>query len=258
MIPLERQRSILRQLEQQPSVSIADLVQELDVSHMTVRRDIRRLEELGKVISVPGGVSRPERLALDLSHEVKEGLQPAAKQAIARKAAGQVQPGNVVFLDAGTTTLAIARELAEVPQLVIVTNDLAIALAVCESGNSQLYFVGGSVDKSNQSSQGSTAAAQIAQFNVDVAFVSTSSFDLRGISVPSDAKQAVKKAIRAGAVRTILASDSSKYGRVASLQALKLTDFDAIICDDELPESAAEGIRDLGVSLVLANEHPQH
>lgn len=251
MIPLERQRAILNMVEGQGSVSINNLVDKLGVSHMTVRRDIHRLEELGRVVTVPGGVSRPERLALDQSHTVKEGLQPAEKLAIARAAADHVQPGNVVFLDAGTTTLAIAQSLASMPNMVFVTNDLSIAVALSEGSRSELYFAGGALDRANLSSDGSLTARMIGMFNIDVAFMSTSSFDLRGTSVPSDAKLAVKSAIKDSATRTILVSDSSKYGKVASLQAVKLTDFDGIITDSNLADSAVETIKELGIPLTL-------
>lgn len=255
VIPLERQRAILQMLQEQGSVSITSLVEALGVSHMTVRRDIHRLEELGRVVSVPGGVSRPERLALDQSHTVKEGLQQAQKLAIARAAAEQVQPGNVVFLDAGTTTLSIAQYLAPMPNMVFVTNDLSIALSLSERSSNELYFAGGALDRANLSSDGSLTARMIAQFNVDVAFMSTSSFDLRGTSVPTDAKLAVKRAIKETAARTILVSDSSKYGRVASLQAVKLTDIDGIITDSGLADSAVEKIKELGIPLTLVDPH---
>lgn len=255
MIPLERQRAILKMLDEQGSVSINNLVDSLGVSHMTVRRDIHRLEELGRVVSVLGGVSRPERLALDQSHTVKEGLKQAEKLAIAQAAVERIQPGNVVFLDAGTTTLAIAHRLAPMPNLIFVTNDLSIALSLSERSTNELYFAGGALDRANLSSDGSLTAGMVAQFNVDVAFTSTSSFDLRGTSVPTDAKLAVKRAIKASAAQTILVSDSSKYGRIANLRAVKLTDIDEIITDSGLADSAVEKIKELGIPLTLAVPH---
>ncbi|MCY0906577.1 DeoR/GlpR family DNA-binding transcription regulator [Arthrobacter sp. H14-L1] len=253
MIPLERQRAILQMLGDQGSVSINSLVEALGVSHMTVRRDIHRLEEMGRVVSVLGGVSRPERLALDQSHTVKEGLKQAEKLAIAQAAVGRVQPGNVVFLDAGTTTLAIAHLLAPMPNMVFITNDLSIALSLAERSSNELFFAGGALDRANLSSDGSLTARMVAQFNVDVAFTSTSSFDLRGTSVPTDAKLAVKRAIKDSAARTILVCDSSKYGRVANLHAVKLTDIDEIITDSGLADAAVEKIKELGIPLTLAD-----
>ena len=77
MIPVERQRTILRVLAEQGTASIPDLVDLLGVSHMTVRRDIAALEGQGRVASVSGGVTQPSRLALDDSHAVMAGLHTA-------------------------------------------------------------------------------------------------------------------------------------------------------------------------------------
>jgi len=251
VIPLERQRTLLRLLEERGTISINELVSELDVSHMTVRRDIHRLEELGRVVSVTGGVSLPVRLALDQAHDVKTGLQRAPKAAIARAAVKEAAPGALVFLDAGTTGLAIGHLLAERSDLTFVTNDLAIASHLSDRGASQLYFAGGRIDRANRSSEGLAAAEAVAAFNIDVAFMSTASFDLRGTSVTSEEKRAVKRAIKDSALRTVLVTDSTKYGKVAPLRALPLTDFDEIVTDSGLPASAIDGITRMDVPLTL-------
>lgn len=255
MIPLERQRRILRRVEERHTMAINDLVEELDVSHMTIRRDIRQLEEAGRVVSVPGGVSLPQRLSLDDSHVAKESLRREEKLAIAHIAAARVSPGDVLYLDAGTTTLAIAGQLASIEGLTIITNDLAIATLLSEQSQAELFFAGGALDKTNLSAEGGLAARAIAGFNIDAAFMSTSSFDLRGITVPSDAKLSVKRAVLGAASRTYLVSDSSKYGRVASLRAIALGDFVEIITDSDLPVTAADQIRTLGATLTLAPKH---
>lgn len=251
MIPLDRQRALLRLLEERGTLTIAELVTALGVSHMTVRRDIRRLEDLGRVVSVTGGVSLPVRLALDQAHDVKAGLERGAKAAIARAAESDVHSGAVVFLDAGTTTLAIAHLLAERSDLTFVTNDLAVATHLADRGAGELFLAGGRIDRANRSSEGTTAAEAIAGFNIDVAFMSTPSFDLRGTSVTSEEKRTVKRAIKDSSARTVLVTDSTKYGRVAPLRALALTDFDDIVTDTDLPESAVEGIARLEAPLTL-------
>ena len=251
MIPVERQRAILRALRGGGSASINDLADALDVSHMTIRRDIRALEAAGRVTSVSGGVTLPARLAADASHLEKAGLHPAEKTAIARRAAEMVGEGDLVYLDAGTTTLAIASELSDRPDLTFVTNDLAIATFLSERSPSELYVAAGRVDRANLSTEGEMVAAVIAEFNIDVAFMSTSSFDLRGISVPSGAKKVVKQAIVAASTATALVTDSTKYGKVAALRAVPLHDLDAIVTDAGLPESVRQSLGDLDVALHL-------
>lgn len=261
MIPDERRRRLLHLVEERGSASVADLTEELDVSHMTVRRDIRVLEEDGRLVSVSGGVAKPSRLALDATHQAKLGIRPQQKETIAARAAELVRPGDLVYLDAGTTMLALARELvrraaqqpAEEPAsgLDVVTNDLAVAAAVGEHTQARVHVLGGALDSGNMSTQGPMTAAELGEFNIDLAFVSASSFDLRGLSVPTDAKSVVKRAIIANSSRSYLATDSSKYGRVAAFKALALDAFDGILSDEDLPEAAREHAQQNGLELLL-------
>lgn len=275
MIPDERRRRLLHLVEEQGSASIAALTEALGVSHMTVRRDVRRLEEAGRLVSVAGGVALPSRIALDATHQTKLGLRPAEKEAIAARAAELVGPGDVVYLDAGTTMLALARRLVQLAQGPgrrgsdgsgepagpgaapgagpgdIITNDLAVAAAAGEHPHARVHVLGGRLDSANLSTQGPVAAAEIDGYNIDIAFVSASSFDLRGLSVPSEAKTVVKRALVENAGHSYLVTDSSKYGRVAAFKAVPLGAFDGLVSDAGLPEAARERARELGVDLLL-------
>lgn len=257
MIPDERRRRLLHLVEEQGSVSVSALTEELGVSHMTVRRDIKMLEEGGRLVSVAGGVAKPARLALDATHQAKLGIRPAEKAAIAERAAVLVQPGDLVYLDAGTTMLALARVLVKragsgggQPPLAVVTNDLAVAAAVGEHPEARVHVLGGQLDTANMSTQGPITAQELGDFNIDLAFVSASSFDLRGLSVPTEAKSVVKRAIIASSSRAYLATDSSKYGRVAAFKAVPLDAFEGIITDPHLPDAARERAEELGVGLL--------
>lgn len=253
MIPVERQRTILRLVGEQGTASIADLVALLGVSHMTVRRDIAALEAQGRVTSVSGGVALPSRLAIDDSHAAKTQLRPAEKRGIARRAAELVTAGQLVFLDAGTTTLAIAEELAGRVDLVFVTNDLVIATLLADRSASELFLTAGQVDRANLSTEGELVADAIGRFNIDIAFLSTPAFDLRGTSIQSGAKRVVKDAIVEHSTQTHLVTDSSKYGRVMALRSVPLTRFEGVITDPALNESAQASIVEAGVRLLLAD-----
>ena len=110
MIPVERQQQILHLLAERGAVSITELTERLQVSHLTIRRDIQKLEEQGRVLSVSGGVSLSERIKSEPSHATKRSLMQEAKLAIAHSAAAQVAAGSSVYLDAGTTSLELARD----------------------------------------------------------------------------------------------------------------------------------------------------
>ena len=127
MIPAERQSFIASRLVGRGVISIAELTDMLGVSHMTVRRDIQQLEREGQVMTVTGGICLPERISNEPSHVVKARLQHAEKAAIGRVAAGLIPADAVVYLDAGTTTLEIAKLLADRDDIKVVTNDFVVA-----------------------------------------------------------------------------------------------------------------------------------
>lgn len=252
MIPAERQTLIVARLTGRGVLSIAELTELLGVSHMTVRRDIQQLEREGRVMSVAGGVRLPEKIAFEPSHLAKATMAHAQKAAIGRRALAMVGPGAVIYLDAGTTTLEIAQGLAGREDLVVVTNDFVIAGFLGRESRCRLYHTGGEVERENRSCVGDPAAEAIRRFNFDIAFISTSSFGLRGVSTPSENKVAVKRAVAQSAARSILVTDSSKYGRFGTFNAVPLEALSAIVIDSGLPESVCTAIRARGIALHLA------
>jgi DeoR/GlpR family transcriptional regulator of sugar metabolism len=252
MIPAERQNLIVARLSGRGVLSITELTELLGVSHMTVRRDIQQLEREGRVMSVAGGISLPQRISFEPSHLSKAAMAHAEKAAIGRLALELIPSGAAVYLDAGTTTLEIARGLAGRDDIAVVTNDFVITALLTREGRCRLYHTGGAVERENQSCVGDPAAEAIRRFNFDVAFISTSSFGLRGVSTPSENKVAVKRAIAQSAARSILVTDSSKYGRIGTFNAVPLEALSAIVTDSGLPESVRAAIGQRGITLHIA------
>ncbi|MFC7739045.1 DeoR family transcriptional regulator [Roseomonas sp. GCM10028921] len=252
MIPAERQKLIVARLSAHEVLSIAQLTELLGVSHMTVRRDIQQLERAGRVTSVAGGVRLPERIRIEPSHDSKMAMSHAEKAAIGRLALGLIPPGAAIYLDAGTTTLEIAQGLAGRGDVTVITNDFVIAAFLTREARCPLYHTGGVVERENQSCVGEPAAEAIRRFNFDIAFISTSSFGLRGVSTPSENKVAVKRAIAQSAARSILVTDSSKYGRIGTFNAVPLEALSAIVTDSGLPEDVRTAIHERGIALHIA------
>lgn len=251
MIPLERQRQLLQLINSSGVASINFLANRLNVSHMTIRRDIQKLEEEGKVASVSGGVQSLERLTIELPHNDKSKLFPSQKSAIGSAAANMIPKNTTIYLDAGTTTLEIAHQIADREDLLIVTNDFIIAHFLSSSARCELIHIGGRVCKENYSTTGTLAAEFLKNISIDIAFISTSSWNLKGLTTPNENKLPVKKAIIEVAKKNVLVTDSSKYGKFATFLVYPLTVFDKILCDDGLFENVQEAVRNLGVELEL-------
>lgn len=249
MIPLERQKTILNLIQQNEVMSIQDLCQIFDVSYMTIWRDINLLEKEGKVVTVSGGVRASERLAVEPSHEIKGGLNAAEKSSIAEIACEKIPKNACIYLDAGTTVLALAKKIAHRSDLTIITNDLIIACYLVQNSQAELIHTGGRICKENSSAIGDITAKTLRNFIIDIAFVSASSWNLRGISTPDENKVPVKEAIAEVSNKRYLLSDSSKYGKVATYIALPITAFDAIFTDKALPKNTLTELKNLGVSV---------
>lgn len=250
MIPAERHRAILALLSTQNVVSIHQLTQQLVVSHMTIRRDIGKLEAAGKVISVSGGVQLTESIHSELSHDAKTTQNQYEKVNIGLIAASFVKPNMTVYLDAGTTTLEIAHKLVDRDDIMVVTNDFAIAAFLMNNSNCSLYHTGGKVDRENQSCIGSKASNLIKDINMDITFVSTSSWNQSGLSTPNEEKVEVKQAIVNSSKVNYLVCDSSKYGKVATFHAIDLECFDKIITDSNFPSNNIQDLAEQGIEVI--------
>ncbi len=137
MIPAVRQQQIMHYLGKKKIADIHELTDLLNVSHMTVRRDIQRLEETGRVVSVTGGVALATQITGEPSHADKREMRVAEKSAIAKVAETLIGDESTLYLDAGTTTLALARRIVETgrdcEKMLFVTNDLVIGAYIAEN-----------------------------------------------------------------------------------------------------------------------------
>lgn len=250
LIPDQRRELILKHLRREQVLSFNQLSALLDVSHMTIRRDVSVLEEEGRAVSVPGGARIASRLLVEPSHEEKVLVDSTEKSAMAAIAAGMVEDSMTIYLDAGTSMLAIVPLISQVRDLTVVTNDVAIIRELIPHPTTEIINIGGRVDKGNQSTVGRLAAAMLRELVVDIAFISTSSWDLtRGLTTPAESKVEVKQAAAAISSETVLVAASSKYGTFGRYKALDLSDFDVIVSDSALNENIVAGIASLGVTV---------
>ncbi len=257
MLPDERRNFIYSYLHQYARVTIGDLAKLLDVSHMTVRRDVQCMEQEGKVVTISGGVKLNEVLRQELPYLEKSMLHHQSKRSIGAAAERLVESGQVIYLDAGTTTYEAARCIAsKLKKVTIITNDFTISDFLMNMPHINLFHTGGQVDIRNRSCVGNSAANFIRSLNIDVAFISTSSWDIEhGLSTPDEGKAQVKQAVLASARRNVLVSDSSKYGKYGMFHICPLNELDDIIYDDLLPESIEEKLKLMHIVLHKATLH---
>jgi DeoR/GlpR family transcriptional regulator of sugar metabolism len=253
LIPDQRRELLLKHLRREGVLSVQQITQIFGVSHMTVRRDISELERQGLAFSVTGGVRLASRVRTEPGYQAKARVEQPGKQAMAREAARLVRDGMTLYLDAGTTMLAMVPALVEHGELTVATNDFTAVEQLSGARHMDVIHVGGLVEPENRSSVGRLAAATLRHLAFDLAFISTSSWDLlRGVTTPSEAKVDVKQAAMAAASASVLVAGSSKYGTFGRYKVAQLASFDVIVTDSALSEAAADGIRASGTDLRLA------
>lgn len=252
LIPDQRRELLLKHLRRDNVLSVQQITQIFNVSHMTVRRDIAELERQGLVFSVPGGARIASQLQSEPSHQTKATVEQPQKQSMAAEAASLVRDGMTIYLDAGTTLLAMVPLLVHHQQLTVVTNDFTTVDQLTAAPHLDVIHTGGRVEPANQSSVGRLAANTLRQLALDVAFVSTSSWDLlRGVTTPSEPKVEVKQTAMECTGRSVLVAGASKFGTFGKYRVAPLNAFDTVITDETLTDAAAEGVRARGTELHL-------
>jgi DeoR/GlpR family transcriptional regulator of sugar metabolism len=243
LIPEQRRDLIVGHLRRESVLSYRQLAALLEVSHMTVRRDIAELEKQGRVEATPGGAKIVTRLAVEPTRTAKATADRREKEAMARHAASLVRTSMTIYLDAGTTLQAVRPHLTEVHDLTVVTNDLVIASAMLDHPDADVIMVGGRVEKRNQSTVGRLPALVLDELSLDIAFLSTSSWDAtRGVTIPDENKVEPKRAAARAATTTVLVAASSKYDTFGRYRILNLDELDLVITDDGLPLDAADEV----------------
>lgn len=232
---------------------VVDLARELRVSEVTVRTDLAALEAEGRVTRVHGG-AMPRGLVAERESSLEQSRTrlARAKRAIAVETAGRVRSGESVLLDVGSTALAVAHELVarpELDELVVVTNGLAIALALEPAiPRFTVVVTGGTVRSLQHSLVNPLATTLLDDVRVDLAILGATGVDaVAGVTNVNLPEAEVKRRMVACASRRVLAADASKLGRVHLGRVCGLDELDELITDDAAPDAALAPLRAAGL-----------
>ena len=247
----ERRRAITEHLCR-GEVGVADLARQLKVSEMTIRRDLAVLEHEDKLLRVYGGAVSRERLVYEFSFKEKQLQNKKAKEAIGYKAAGLVRPEDVVFIDTGSTALAVGRALRPVRPRVIVTINLCVASEFIGQNNTRVLVPGGELSPHSPDLYGEWTLQTLSQVNVDVAFLGCDAVSLEEGFYTADTKvAAVSKLMLSRSQKNYLVTDSSKFGHKAMCLIAKLDQLDAVITDKSLPARYRNALRKAGIKVLI-------
>jgi DeoR/GlpR family transcriptional regulator of sugar metabolism len=237
----QRQTLILERVREQGGVRVTDLVRELGVSDMTVRRDLELLDERGLIEKVHGGAAAIDGSALfEPGFTAKSVLMEAEKGLIAASAASLVAPGTAIAISAGTTTFALARRLTDIPGLTVLTNSVPVADVLYKDGRSdQTVILSGGVRTPSDALVGPFAVEVIRSLHVDSVFMGTHGMDSRsGLTTPNILEAETNRALIEAGRRLIVLADHTKWGTIGISSVARLENADTVITDSGLDPAA--------------------
>jgi DeoR/GlpR family transcriptional regulator of sugar metabolism len=231
-----RREEILRRMRSAGYVSAPDLSVDLSVSERTVRRDLQKLADLGLVELVYGGALAPGGVTPGSPFGTRSQAQSRQKRAIADRALRFIEAGATIGIDAGTTTLELARLLPLDGDVTVVTHSLPAMGALSERSGATLIGLGGLHHPSTQTFTGPDTIAAISRLRVHTFFLAASGLSRRGAycSTPLDAE--AKRAFIGIAERVVLLADSSKLRQTAPVPICDYEELDALITDDAITD----------------------
>lgn len=254
MLPAERRRKMTRIINERGAVNTGDLAKSLGISAMTVRRDLKALEEQKQLKITWGGAIPVGFQAHDIPYENKASSMHEAKLAIARAAIELIDENSFITLDAGTTTLELARLLPSLhKRLSVVTPDLSIALCLTGHQDITVYLAGGEIDPISRACHDSDAASYLRTLRTTIAFLGTNVWDVtHGVTTSSSNKMHLKRQILESSRRCVLLADSSKYANFSPWRVAGTEEFELIITDDGLARKARQELEAAGTRLRYA------
>lgn len=240
----EREEAILSRLAEEGGLTVTSLASDLGVSEVTIRTDLRSLEDQGMLVRTRGG-ARPSTLKHILQ---RQKINVEAKERIAAAAAGLVTDDDTVMIEAGTTTALIVRFLAGRRGVQIVTNSTLVFSNARLNPALNIILTGGVFRRDSESLVGPIAERSIGDFNTRIAFLGTDGFSPeRGLTTRFVEGGQVATMMRDRAEETWLVADSSKFGQAGFVTFLPLAGITGIITDSLISDEAAQSL----------NEHTQ-
>lgn len=252
MNAIYRREKILSYMETNQNVYITELAENLQVSAMTIRRDLMRLADIGIVTLLRGGAALNRGAGFEYSNRFRKKQLPEEKYRIATYCADLVTEGSSVFIDCGTTPEKIAELLLPKKNIIVLTHSLPAANILSTARDLKLIMVPGIFAEKPRGFMGQMTSDFIRRFKIDILFLGTNGIDLiHGATTPDLIDAETKQSIVRQADKVIVATDHTKLGQSFFLTIAPLKDIDLIVTDKVADLQIVQELRSAGTEVVL-------
>jgi DeoR family transcriptional regulator, aga operon transcriptional repressor len=248
----ERHQLILNRLKTKGHVTVNELSDELKVSAVTIRKDLKLLEERKLLFKSHGSATPQNPYTPDRHVNEKEGLQVDEKQRIARKAASLIEPFDSIILASGTTINELSRQITQIKGLTIISSSLTASGNLARNEDMEIIQLGGIVRKSSASVVGPQAEKMLEAFNSNKLFLGVDGIDPEyGLTTTHALEASLNQAMIRAAHKVIVLADSTKFGRRGFGRICGLEEIDMIITDTGAPDHLVAQCREKGVDVFM-------
>lgn len=244
-----RKQLILQTVDERGSVDVHELAERLKTSEMTVRRDLVQLAASGLLYRTRGGAMKVSLATDQFRFANKTAVNAERKDYICQLAAQEIQEGDVIFMDCGSTVFRLCQFIRN-KRITVITNSLPV-VAELMSSDVTVNLVGGEVDKERQAVHGLIAEEHIARYRASRAFIGVDGISLQhGLSANSEKEASTAVAMARQTQKVYLLGDSSKLETNKYLYFAPLSLFDVLITDKEVKPDVAAAYRQAGITLI--------
>lgn len=249
-----RRRMIMEAVRDAGFISVTDLTHRLGVSDMTVRRDLRKLEQRGEVRVVHGGVSALHGPLQNPAFVNRANIDSDAKKAIALTARTLIGPTDTIAVDAGTTAYALAQAIPEGFRGTVVTHSVPVIQLMLNRGLGRVVGLGGELLVESQAFAGQMTVEAASGLRVRTFFLGAAAVDKRGVYVATDTERPTKLALMDIADQVVLMADHGKFASSAPVLLCSHERVDTLVTDIDPPNAISRHLQETGTEVVVAGE----
>lgn len=248
----ERHQFILNKLQKEGHIQVLELCKELDVSSVTIRKDLKLLEDKSLLFRTHGGASLYNPYTVDRHVDEKEKLQSSEKMTIGAKAAKMIEPNDSIIIASGTTVLALAKNIKPIQGLTVITSALNVALELLNHENVEIIQLGGIIRHTSSSSAGTYAENMLADFFCSKLFLGVDGIDLEfGLTTTSAGEAHLNRQMINFSQKVIVITDSTKFGRRGFGKICGIEEVNQIITDEGIPKHYVDQLENIGIEVTI-------
>ncbi len=254
MLKKKRQAHIMEVLIKEEAMSVSELAELLDVSSVTIRKDLNELEQAGKLYRSHGKARIINPFTLNRSVSEKEKMAPEQKDAIGREAAKLIDRDDSIIIASGTTVHALARNIKPIHRLTVVTASLQVSVILSQDESNDIIQLGGMLRHSSLSVVGQYSKSILENCSFSKLFIGVDGIDFNYGFTTTDMREAeLNQQMMRAAQKVIVLADSTKFGRRGFAKIGNIEDIDMIITDSGINPNVVKQIEEHGIEVIVAH-----